>query len=589
MAFSISSVALLGFLLLIISRIAYKILAKRARTAEANRRGCLPARKLPPKGFLGVGRLRESMRATKEERGPQYVAETMDDVGVHTLAVPILDYELLVTRDPENVKAMLSSGDFDISATRQKSWWPLMGRGVFTARGQDWKHSRSLVRPQFARAQVQDVALFEPHVEALLRKLPTLKDGWTGKVDLSPLFYNFTIDSITEFLYGQSVHTQDPDARARLPLSWDKNGPDLVNFGHHIDQCKEYIDRKGALAKYQWLMSSKAFNGHCAEVQKFVDYFVQQKLTAMRHGDDEKTLESPLAGGKRRLVLLDELAKETQDPTTLRSETLHIMIAGRDTSAALLGWVFYFLARHPAAFARLRAEAVRMFGTVPSDVLNFNTLWQFAYLHHCIDESLRVAAVIPMNERSALRDTTLPRGGGVDGLAPVFIPKGNQVLIPLYAMQHRKDIWGDDVGEWNPERWNERKVGWEFVPFGGGPRQCLGRKCFLSIFSTLCKDSMLTIMFQNGLVVRRSCTQSCGCCRNLMVLRTWRCRVRLNSTTALKTAVAPASRSECVLHRRLHYQRRAPKLKRSTLGLELREGSLLAKSWVIWVDFKILG
>lgn len=79
-----------------------------------------------------------------------------------------------------------------------------------------------------------------------------------------------------------------------------------------------------------------------------------------------------------------------------------------------------------------------------------------------------------MNERSALRDTTLPRGGGPDGLAPIFVPKGGQVLIPLYAMQHRKDIWGEDVEEWKPERWEDRKFGWEFIPFGGGARQCLG-------------------------------------------------------------------------------------------------------------------
>lgn len=471
MAVSVTSLAIYGLFLLVIARIFSKIYTKQARRSEAAQRGCLPPPNLPPKGFLGVGRLRESMRATKEERGPQYVAEAMDDAGVHTLAVAILDYELLITRDPENVKALLSSGDFDISATRQKSWWPLMGRGVFTARGQDWKHSRALVRPQFARDQVQDVTFFEPHIQALLRRLPTMKDKWTGKIDIQPLFYNLTIDNITEFLYGQSVHTQDPEARARLPLSWDKNRPDLINFGHHIDCCKEYIDRKGALAKYQWFMSSKEFKKHCIEIQEFVDYFVSQRLNS-----DKESQFQVAVNGKQRFILLDALVKETQDPTTLRSESLHIMIAGRHTSAALLGWVFYFLARHPAAFQALRCEAIGQFGTQPSDALNFNALWAFAQLHNVINESLRVAAVIPMNERSALRNTTLPRGGGPDGQAPIFVPKGNQVLIPLYAMQHRKDLWGDDAEEWKPERWEQRKFGWEFVPFGGGPRQCLGRE-----------------------------------------------------------------------------------------------------------------
>lgn len=476
MAFLGSHIIICGLLLLVILRICFKIYAKRIYGAKAARLGCLPAPTLPPKGLFGVGNLRESLRATAEERGPQYVAETMNNVGVHTLAVPILDYSLLVTRDPENVKALMSSGDFDISPTRQKSWWPLMGRGVFTARGEDWKHSRGLVRPQFARDQVQDVTFFEPHVRALLRVL-TDRDsqGWTGLVDLSPLFYRFTIDSITEFVYGQSVHTQDPEARAKLSIGLEDNSPDLVNFGHHIDECKEYIDRKGALAKYQWLMSSKKFKNHCTEVQKFVDYFVRQKLS---HNDDKKR-NGPTSSGKPRFVLLDELAKETQDPVTLRSETLHVMIAGRDTSAALLGWVFYFLARNPAAFRRLRAEVIDLFGTKPSGKLNYNSLWSLNFLQYCINESLRVAAVIPMNERSALRDTTLPRGGGKDGLAPIFVPKGDQVLIPLYAMQHRTDIWGDDVEEWNPDRWNGRKFGWEFIPFGGGPRQCLGMSLFL--------------------------------------------------------------------------------------------------------------
>ena len=66
------------------------------------------------------------------------------------------------------------------------------------------------------------------------------------------------------------------------------------------------------------------------------------------------------------------------------------------------------------------------------------------------------------------------------------VPEGTQVLIPLYAMQHRADIWGADVEEFRPERWETYRPGWEFIPFGAGARKCLGRK-YLSPLYLFCE------------------------------------------------------------------------------------------------------
>ena len=99
------------------------------------------------------------------------------------------------------------------------------------------------------------------------------------------------------------------------------------------------------------------------------------------------------------------------------------------------------------------------------------------YLHHCINETFRCAAIIPVIERMCTQDTTLPRGGGADGHNPIFLPKDSRVLIATYGMQYRPDIWGSDVEAFKPERWEGRKAGYEFVPFAGGPRKCIGREC----------------------------------------------------------------------------------------------------------------
>ena len=106
-----------------------------------------------------------------------------------------------------------------------------------------------------------------------------------------------------------------------------------------------------------------------------------------------------------------------------------------------------------------------------------------------------MTAILPIMERVSLEDTTLPRGGGKDGQKPIFIPKGQSVLISTYALQQRKDIWGPDADVFRPERWENRRTGMEFIPFGGGPRKCIGRMLNQSI-SPFYYDMLIWMIFQ---------------------------------------------------------------------------------------------
>lgn len=89
---------------------------------------------------------------------------------------------------------------------------------------------------------------------------------------------------------------------------------------------------------------------------------------------------------------------------------------------------------------------------------------------------LRLWPVVPNNARAAIRDTVLPLGGGPDGKSPVFVKKGTTLAYSVYAMHRRQDIYGPDAAEFRPERWETIRPGWEYLPFNGGPRICLGRK-----------------------------------------------------------------------------------------------------------------
>ena len=86
---------------------------------------------------------------------------------------------------------------------------------------------------------------------------------------------------------------------------------------------------------------------------------------------------------------------------------------------------------------------------------------------------------MPGNSREAVADTVLPLGGGPDGKSPMFIPKGRVVAWSVYSMHRRKDYYGEDAEEFKPERWETLRPGWEYLPFNGGPRICIGRMWLL--------------------------------------------------------------------------------------------------------------
>lgn len=483
------TVPIVGLLCLIGCKIISVKLNRAKYERDSALRGCRPAPTLRSNNLLGTSRLKESIRATKEDRGPQYVISAMNDVGldIHTLRVPILDYELLVTRDPENVRAMLSSQsqDYDISAMRANAFMPLLGNGIFTGRGQQWKHSRALVRPQFQRDEITNLHFIERHFRTLLDVLGNKQrdNGWTTMLDLQPLFFYFTLDTATQFLYGQSVGSQASIATGRKTAT----GIDGAAFSRNLDAAKHFVDKRGALGKFYWLFPHRReMNRRCAEIHKVVDEMICYRMEA-KHDPDLLEVEDK----SRKFVLLDEMLKETNNRRELRNETLHILAAGRDPTACLLSWTFYMLARHPRVYEKLRDIILEDFGTPmrSSEVLDYTALRKCEYLGYVLHEVLRVVAVIPMNERIALRDTTLPRGGGEDGSYPIFVRKGIQVLIPAYAIQHRPDIWGEDAEEFRPERWEDHKIGWEWIPFGGGPRKCLGRK-----YSTYIESLSLRIL-----------------------------------------------------------------------------------------------
>jgi cytochrome P450 len=451
--------------------------------------GCRPPANLPViDPIFGLdqlrGRIIDGRRHVSLEKGLERFNRYGD-----TYAVRMLDRWIILTRQPENIKAILSINfkEYSLGAGRLRSFAPLLGKGIFTTDGEDWAHSRAMIRPNFVRDQIAELSLFEDLITDLFALIP--RDGTT--VDLQDLFFAYTIDSATEFLFGNSVQS------LKEKRSGQTSKDDFAGAFNYAQKAIVDRARLGPLSRFY----SDPQAAKCEQICKaMVDQFVQDAVNYRQATEDVDEKHH----GKRKYLFLHGLASQTSDKHRMRDELMNVLLAGRDTTAGLLSNLFFMLAKHPDIWAKLRHEiTTSLNGRLPT----YEELRNLRYLKYClneclsntvpipspfrlylcvthlltiIDSALRLHPVVPVNNRTSITDTVLPVGGGPNGKFPVFVPKNTVVAYSVHAMHRREDFYGPDANEFRPERWEHLRPSWEYLPFNGGPRICPGQQYALT-------------------------------------------------------------------------------------------------------------
>lgn len=194
--------------------------------------------------------------------------------------------------------------------------------------------------------------------------------------------------------------------------------------------------------------------------------------------------------------LLGQLIDSGMDDSLIRDQLLTMLIAGHDTSTALLAWTLYLLAIHSEAQARVQEEVDGVLGgreAAAGDVA------ELAYLDQVIKESLRLYPPIHLGSRIAARDLHFQG---------YHLPAGTRVLYSIYLSHRHKAYWPDphhfDPGRFAPEAVRQRPP-YVYLPFGGGPRNCIGM-AFAQVEAKLVLARLLqrhTLRFAGGHVQMR--------------------------------------------------------------------------------------
>ncbi|KAK2736912.1 hypothetical protein FQN57_000515 [Myotisia sp. PD_48] len=421
-------------------------------TALGRRFGCSLPPELTKKWPLGIDRIKDLWETNSQGRLLAYLCSVAEqyEPGNNLTQYLLFGPRAFHVLHPANVETLLSTNfkHYGFGA-RPAIFAPLLGNGIFTQEGLAWKHSRELLRKQFVRIQYQNLDLFREHVDNFLACLPT-----DGIVDLQPLFFNLTLDTTTHLLFGRSVYSLRADIDQEM---------DNKIFSESFNIAQEGLAKRFRIAPFHFLYNTAEFRKACANVHQFVEQYIEQLDLQKSEGDSSYTF-------------IRQVAQESATKKDLRDQLLNVLLAGRDSTACCLSWTLRLLVRHPHMMDRLRNEIASVMdgSTHPTR----QHVRKMAYLDCVVKESLRLYPPVPLNNREAIQTTILPIGGGPDGQSPMLVRKGELVVFSQYVNSRIKNIYGPDAYEFNPERWEGRKlsdIGWAYFPFNGGPRQCLGQ------------------------------------------------------------------------------------------------------------------
>jgi len=342
----------------------------------------------------------------------------------------------LVVSDPAGVRQVLASPNFRRAEKLGRPLKPLVGEGLLLTEGETWKRQRKSLAPVFTPAAIGGLV---PHFIAAGATLAERLAG-QARANLSEAFHHAALDAVLRALFSRGADREgavladiarryvEGPAHFRL-LDFIAQGVDDLTFA---DGDRRRLGRR-------WLAT--------------VDAIIAERRTSPQAGD---MLD-------RLMAARDEDGGPLPDQE-IRDQCSSMLAAGFETTSRLLFWATYLLALDPVTQGRVRAEVTAF----PAErVASLDDLKAWPLLRSVLFETLRLYPAAPTFGRQALVD------GEVMGHP---IPAGGAVTISPWLMHRHRKLW-DAPTAFRPERFIDQPHPWgheAFIPFGAGPRVCIG-------------------------------------------------------------------------------------------------------------------
>ncbi|KAG0244348.1 hypothetical protein BGW41_008112 [Actinomortierella wolfii] len=453
--------------------VLYLVLYRYSDNAIGTRR----RRDLPgPRGWPLIGNLIE-MATLPFDQISQLHDRYYDKYGkIWTFTVPGLG-RVLHVNDPDTLEHVLKTNfwAYEKGPLLQESLNDLLGVGVFAVDGHQWRWQRKLASHIFNVKAFRDYTnnVFVRESEIVCAYFDKIAEQGTV-VDVHDIFLKFTLDSFGEVSFGQSFGCLDDPS---------KEVPFAISFDRLNAQCGD------RLFKGPWKLVERLTGAYktVAYDRKVITEFALNIIRNRRKEGYHKPQ-------KDLLQLFMEATDEDNNPLSdemLKDSVLNFIIAGRDTTAQALSWMFYLMHREqsdPKIRVKLTEEIEEVLGDKNSGIKpSYETYKKMRYAEACLYEALRLYPSVPRNLKQCVQDDVLPIGKGVK------IYKGEFFAWSPWTMGRAEAIWGPDAKMYKPDRWmtGEKNSATKFPAFHAGPRTCLGQQ-----FATIEAVTLMSMLFQ---------------------------------------------------------------------------------------------
>jgi enediyne biosynthesis protein E7 len=321
-----------------------------------------------------------------------------------------------------------------------------LGDGLLTSEGELWRKQRRIIQPVFQSKRIAAQA------GAIAEEAATLVARLRSRPIDQPVDLLHELNGLTLGVLGRTLLDSDLGAFESIGQSFEAVQDQAMFEAVTLSKVPTWLP----------LPKQLRFKKARRELQVVVDQLVANRLARVDGDADRLTGDDVLT----RLILS---TREEPDPRVGRQrmldELVTLLLAGHETTASTLGWAFHLISEHPEVGERLRDEAIAVLGDRPP---TYEDLRQLRYHAMVLDEVMRLYPPVWMLSRQGQAD---------DVVGGYHVPAGDDVMICPYTLHRHRDFW-EDPERFDPERFDpDRPVSrprYAFIPFGAGPRFCVG-------------------------------------------------------------------------------------------------------------------